>query len=126
VPAEKIVVGVPFYGHQWGEVADVNHGLMQHGKAIPHAFAPYHLIAKEMIGHGYVRYWDESAQAPYLYNADEHIFVTYDDPESLKLKCRYVLDEKLGGIMYWEHSSDTTGVLLGTIDEAFKSGAQQK
>ncbi len=124
VPPGKIVLGVPFYGHQWGEVADVNHGLMQHGKAIPHAYAPYHMIAKEMIGHGYVRYWDPIAQAPYLYNADAHIFVTYEDPESLKAKCRYVLDEKLGGVMYWDHSSDTTGELLETIDKAFKEGAR--
>ena len=34
VPARKIVLGVPFYGHLWGEVGAENHGLFQPGKPV--------------------------------------------------------------------------------------------
>ena len=116
VPAEKILLGVPFYGREWGEVPEQNHGLFQPGKAVPGANAQYSAIETEMLGHGFTRYWDAAANAPYLYNAEKHIFVSYEDPESLKAKCRYVRDHKLGGVMFWEYSGDASGKLLDTID----------
>ncbi len=121
VPANKIVLGVPFYGHEWGDVPDVNHGLFQPGKPVRGAFARYGNIVSTMINpmtpdNGYVRYWDPISKVPYLYNAETKIFVSYDDPESMALKAQYAVDHKLGGIMFWEYSGDPTGVLLSTID----------
>jgi len=118
VPSEKILLGVPFYGHEWGEVPDQNHGLFQTGKPIPAAYAPFHVIESSMLGHGFTRYWDEKAQVPYLYSNEKHIFVSYEDPESLKEKCEYVLDHKLGGVMFWEYFGDSGGALLQAIDSA--------
>lgn len=118
VPSEKIVLGVPFYGHVWGEVGDKNHGLFQHGKPVKGDWAPYAVISTEWINHGYTRYWDAAAQAPYLYNAEKQLFVSYEDPESLAAKCSYVLKNKLGGVMFWEYSGDASGVLVKTIDES--------
>jgi chitinase len=123
VPAEKILLGVPFYGHVWGEVSDRNHGLMQPGKAVPSAYAPYSAITGTMINQGYVRYWDPVASVPYLYNAEKHIFVSYEDRESLAAKCRYVVTQKLGGVMFWDYSGDPSGALLGVINESLHLGA---
>lgn len=117
VPAAKIVLGVPFYGHVWGEVDDADHGLFRPGKMIPNTFARYSNILDTMINNGFTRYWDAAASAPYLYSADKKIFVSYEDPESLALKCKYVLDHKLAGMMFWEYAADPTGALLNTIDE---------
>lgn len=117
VPASKLVLGVPFYGHTWGEVDDVDHGLFRPGKPIPHSFAHYGDIQSTMLNHGFARYWDSSASVPYLYNAQTKVFVSYEDPESLELKCKYVLDYKLRGVMFWEYSADPTGALLDTIDQ---------
>jgi chitinase len=39
---------------------------------------------------GYARYWHPEAQAPWLYNPDSQVFITYDDAESLALKAEYV------------------------------------
>jgi chitinase len=121
VPASKIVLGVPFYGHEWGDVQDVNHGLFQQGKPVPGAFAKYGNIVSTMINpltpdNGYVRYWDPVSKVPYLYNAKERTFVSYDDPESMGLKAQYAVDHKLAGVMFWDYSGDPTGVLLDTID----------
>lgn len=115
VPAAKILLGVPFYGHEWGSVPEQNHGLFQPGKAIPGAYLPFSTIDGQ-IGPGFIRYWDAAASVPYLYNAEKKIFVSYEDPESLKAKCKYVRDRKLGGMMFWEYASDPSGKLLSTVD----------
>lgn len=116
VPAAKILLGVPFYGREFGGVQDVNHGLFQPGKPVPGANAQYETIKAHMLGQGFTRYWDEAAKAPYLYSADQKIFVTYEDPESLRTKCQYVREHKLGGIMFWEYFGDPEGTLLQIVD----------
>lgn len=116
VPAEKLVLGVPFYGHMWGGVPDVNHGLFQPGKAIPNAYAPFSMIDSTLLNQGFTRYWDSTASVPFLYNAEKQIFVSYEDEKSLNLKCRYVQANDLAGIMFWSYTNDSNGKLLKTID----------
>lgn len=120
VPADKILLGVPFYGHEWGQVKDQNHGLFQVGKPVPGANANFNVIESTMLGHGFTRYWDEAAKVPYLYNAQRGIFVSYEDSESLKLKCQYIRSQKLGGVMFWEYFGDSNGKLLGTINSELR------
>lgn len=122
VPAEKLVLGVPFYGHVWGQVGSQNNGLFQPGQPVPNAFSNYAAIATTMIGEGYARYWDQASSVPYLYNAEKQIFVSYEDPESLSAKCKYVMHHQLAGVMFWEYGGDPTGMLLGTIDSVLASG----
>jgi chitinase len=126
VPAAKILLGVPFYGREWGEVPDQKHGLFQPGKAIPGAYAPYSAIDSTLFGQGFTRYWDDNAQVPYLYNAEKHIFVSYEDPESLKAKCSYVRGHKLGGVMFWEYFDDSQGNLLDTINRELDVGGSPR
>ncbi|PYQ03768.1 MAG: hypothetical protein DMF83_20240 [Acidobacteria bacterium] len=61
------------------------------------------------------RRWDRASQAPYLWSRERRIFVTYDDPESLRVKSRYIIEHGLGGAMFWEYYADPTGTLLGTL-----------
>jgi chitinase len=116
VPAEKILLGVPFYGHEWGQVKDQNHGLFQVGKAVPGAYTPFNVIDTTMLASGFTRHWDDASKVPYLYDPQQQIFVSYEDPESLKLKCHYIRAQKLAGIMFWEYSGDSNGKLLQTIN----------
>jgi chitinase len=115
VPASKLVLGVPFYGKVWANVPDIKHGLFQTGTEAPATYLPYSSLAS-LENNGYVRYWDASSSAPFLYNKDVQIFISYEDPESLAAKCKYVLDHKLAGIMFWEYSSDPSRILLKSID----------
>lgn len=119
VPASKIVLGVPFYGHVWGHVAATNHGLFQPGSAVPNTFAHYGDIAGAMLNQGFTRYWDSASKVPFLYNAEKQEFVSYEDPQSLALKCAYIERMHLAGIMFWEYNADPTGTLLNAIDNAF-------
>jgi len=116
VPADKIVLGVPFYGHVWGNVSATNNGLFQPGSPVPNAYTTYGTLTQDMTSHGFIRYWDAKALVPYLYNPQKKIFISYEDPESLALKCKYVIANHLAGMMFWEYESDPSGKLLDAID----------
>jgi chitinase len=124
VPAEKIVLGMPFYGRTWGDVMDQNHGLFQPGKDIPNTYGSYSAIASTMLDKGYTRYWDAKSSVPFLYNAEKHIFVSYEDPESAAAKCAYVKAHHLGGVMFWDYESDPSGTLLHAIRKALDGDGQ--
>lgn len=68
---------------------------------------------------GYAKYWDEDAQAAYLWNGSS--FISYESPEALALKCRYVREQGLRGIMYWEHGCDKTHQLLQVLRREMES-----
>jgi chitinase len=119
VPPRKIVLGVPFYGHVWGDVPPTDHGLFQPGVAVPNAFANYGNIVTSMLNQGFTRYWDAAASVPYLYGEQKREFVSYEDTESLALKCAYIRRKGLGGVMFWDYTGDPSGALLNTINTAF-------
>lgn len=114
VPREKIVLGVAFYGRSWAGVEKENNGLYQPYEAFSGALG-YNRIQNLMTQDGYERHWDEEAMAPFLWNPDSSIFISYEDPESLIHKSTYVIDNQLGGIMYWEHRHDHEGALLEVL-----------
>ena len=115
VPARKLVVGVPFYGRAFAAVNPDNHGLDQpYGKYA--GDYPWPKLVTDFIDrNGYVRYWDERAKVPYLWNERTRDFVSYEDPQSLALKAGFVKSRHLGGVMYWEQSQDPDGELLGVL-----------
>jgi len=126
VPADKIVLGVPFYGHVWGAVERANHGLYQRGKAMGSTYVQYGDLTKTMLGKGFDRYWDPVASAPYLYNTESGTFVSYEDPESLAAKCEYVVKQKLAGVMFWDYAGDPDGVLLDALNKGLLGTAAAK
>ena len=115
-PAEKLLIGAAFYSRKWENIRDRNHGFLQLAKTGA-AYGPnYQMLAESFIDkNGYVRYWDDEAKAPFLF--DGSTFITYDDEESLAWKCRYVKETGTGGIFYWCHEADRSGVLLKAIGQ---------
>jgi len=118
-PKERLLLGAGFYSRKWENVPDVNHGFLQLTRTGGGYGPGFTVLDNEYINkNGYVRYWDEEAKAPWLFNGST--FITYDDEESLRYKSRYVLDEGYGGIFYWEHGSDPSGKLLEAIYEVVR------
>jgi chitinase len=117
VQSNKIVLGVPFYGKGWTNVAATRNGLFQSGTSTHDLHLDYGSIESVLLkpGSGYVRYWDFSSDSPYLYNASAQTWVDYEDAESLAHKALYVRDYHLGGIMFWEYTGDPNNVLLDAI-----------
>ena len=61
------------------------------------------------------RYWDADAQVPYLYDPSRRLWISYDDPQSIKAKADFIKDRGLGGAMFWELSNDRSYALLDSL-----------
>ena len=120
VPPDKIVLGVAFYGRGFAGVTARNNGVNQPYEHFEGEHSYKGLVDRFIGKQGFVRYWDNRAQAPYLWNATTRVFISYDDPQSLALKARYVLQHRLGGIMFWELSQDRDDELLDVIDRGLQ------
>jgi len=116
IPANKLVIGAAFYGRMWENVSPTRNGLYQSGKF--KMGVNYNKFSQELSKEkGFVAYWDDVAKAPYSYNAEKKLYITYDDKKSMELKTKYVADTKLNGIMFWELTNDTyTDGLLDAIN----------
>ncbi len=123
VPASKLVVGAGFYGKAWVAENAANNGMgqprvhpAQNQGVAQGQGGGYTKIKDTMIGqNGYKRYWDKRAKAPYLFNKESKVFVTYDDERSIQEKIKYVRKNDLAGIFFWEYFSDPQQYLLNTI-----------
>lgn len=112
VPADKIVVGVPFYGYEWTEVPPGSQGLFQPYDTMRQI--SYSEIMETFADN--IPLVDEQAQASWLYDAASQRMVSYDTPQSIAAKAAFVRDNGLGGMMIWELSQDKAeGVLLDTL-----------
>lgn len=89
VPAEKLVLGVPFYGKGNREDEGVK------------AFLKTHTLPE-----GYERRWSEESQVPYIVDAEGRFVFGDENVKSLSAKCQYILDHHLRGGMYWDYHSD--------------------
>lgn len=105
---KKIVMGIAFYGR---------YGLLNNKFEVARGFG-YQRILELKSTMNY--YFDEEAKAPIIYNDD--YFVSFDDEASVTEKCKYVINNKMAGVMFWEINSDKTGILLNTIDKVLKKG----
>ncbi|MCL4782250.1 MAG: glycoside hydrolase family 9 protein [Bryobacterales bacterium] len=122
VPAEKIVLGVPFYGRAWASVSATNHGLYQPASEARERLGGSFQGIKTRLENkdGFIRYWDDISKAPYLYNAERQLFVSYEDEQSIQFKAQYVKERRLGGMMFWEYSADPENKLLDAINKGLK------
>jgi chitinase len=120
VPSEKIVIGIAFYGKGWQMESTDNNGL--YGKAVKQARGGGFTYLKDSLvnKNGYKQYWDGKAKAPFLFNPEKKIFISYDDERSVKEKCKYVKRHHLAGAMFWEYNSDKKEYLLKVIADKFK------
>ena len=104
VPAEKLVLGVPFYGH--GD------------KNLYPDFVDYNKLA---LKDGLKEMYDEEACVPYYVDADGKLVMTFDNKKSLQKKAEYVNYYGLGGIMFWDAGGDTEDhELMKTIKKKLK------
>ena len=112
IPPEKIVVGLPFYGRTWKWVVN--------RKSATGLGEPFDWFGPD-VGYAnldftrFKRGWDDVAKAPYLWDAASGTFISYEDPQSIAEKARWVKANHLGGVMYWEHRHDPSQTLLGAV-----------
>jgi chitinase len=119
VPANKLVVGMGFYGKGWEMQTTANNGLFQR-TAKPSRAGGFGYIKDSLENKsGFVKYWDDVAKSPYIFNAEKKIFISYDDERSIKEKCDYIKKHNLRGAMFWEYEDDLKEHLLTVIAKEF-------
>ena len=122
VPANKIILGVPFYGRGWTNVPNVNNGLYQSGTAAPstwEAGIEDYKVLKNLTG--YTKHYDSASGSMWIYNGTT--FWTYDDPTILAQKMAYINSKGLGGAMAWElDGDDSAGSLMNAVYNGLNSG----
>nr|1H0G_A Chain A, CHITINASE B [Serratia marcescens]1H0G_B Chain B, CHITINASE B [Serratia marcescens]1H0I_A Chain A, CHITINASE B [Serratia marcescens]1H0I_B Chain B, CHITINASE B [Serratia marcescens] len=145
VPSAKIVMGVPFYGRAFKGVSGGNGGQYSSHSTPgedPYPSTDYWLVGceecvrdkdpriasyrqlEQMLqgNYGYQRLWNDKTKTPYLYHAQNGLFVTYDDAESFKYKAKYIKQQQLGGVMFWHLGQDNrNGDLLAALDRYFNA-----
>jgi chitinase len=116
VPAHKIILGAAFYARMF-EVSDTNSQGLYRPAHFYRGISYRRLYDTVSATNGFVQYWDPVANAPYAFNAQRKMQVTYDDSLSIARKTEYVIKKGLGGIMFWQLMDDKgSGGLLDVID----------
>jgi len=119
-PSEKIVLGVPLYGHSFENTEGLYNGFSKptDGSWLPGGEGIYDY--KRLPFPGSIELYDEKLVASYTYNPSEKKFISYESPRSMAVKLQYIKDMKLGGTMFWEGSADhTAGFDRSLITQAY-------
>lgn len=119
IDRRQIGVGAGFYGSCWSAPVTAPGQDPGGGKII----ASDNDMSYANLVAGYIspanQRWDAAAQVPYLSNpagigAKRCTFVSYEDERSLAAKARYVVNQRLGGMIIW------------TINQGYVPGAYER
>ncbi|MCH2171894.1 glycosyl hydrolase family 18 protein [Myxococcota bacterium] len=131
VPREKLVLGSPLYTRAWVGVASGSDGGYAEpaSGAAPGSFWDQSGMYdyKDLLGrlreseNRWELYWDDNAQAAYLYNDGQGIFSSFETPGNVALKVSWARSKGLGGMMFWELSGDARADDESLISAAFQS-----
>jgi len=135
VPPNKLVLGAPFMGQAWKVESSNNNGYNQVGDANiegepsnnnMEGFWSYnslrsegYLVDPKTPSSSWVRTWHSDVKSPTIYNRKKHIYISYDDVDSMCERAKYVKDKKIGGIMVWETGQDYKRELLDSLLDCY-------
>ncbi|XP_038167284.1 acidic mammalian chitinase-like [Arvicola amphibius] len=105
-PAEKLIVGVPEYGHNFLLSNPYNNGIgaptSGAGPAGPYTreagFWAYYEVCT-FLRNGATEVWDAPQEVPYAYKDNE--WVGYDNIRSFNVKTQWLKQNNFGGAMIW-------------------------
>ncbi|MEU7526175.1 glycosyl hydrolase family 18 protein [Saccharothrix sp. NPDC042600] len=106
VRPDRLVLGTPFYGRGFQvREAGPDHGLYQ-----PYESAfwvdGYDEVQRLRATPGWTEHWHPVARSPWLYNAAERKFVSYENPRSIGIRAQYAKNRGLRGTFMWELGHD--------------------
>ena len=115
VPAQKLVLGVPYYGRAFANVTGASGSptsvFQPFAGAAAGTFEPgtlnyYNITQNIKQNRQFKKHWDALAKTSWAFDRRAKTFVAYDSERALKAKCKYVHQSGLGGIMVWELSQE--------------------
>ena len=102
VPAEKLLVGLPFYARGFRELTP--YSVVEEKNSELHTIYIYSELAKK-LEQGWTRQWNVENRAPWMTSPDGGESVGFDDPESIAGKVRWARDHGYG-VMIWAIGQD--------------------
>lgn len=88
---------------------------MWHAKNLENNILPTYLAAyglnpatdpNDQLSGTYVRHYDTTLVAPWLWNAQKKVFISTEDETPTTTKADYIVDKGIGGVMIWELAGD--------------------
>jgi chitinase len=98
IPRDKLVLGLAFYGKEF-------RATKLYGTQLGTGYILYPEVTNN-LKNGWIYYWDEVSQVPYLVDPSNSAIDTFDDPKSLARKCDYAKENNLSGVMIWALGQD--------------------
>ena len=119
VPKNRMVMGVPFYGKSQ-KVPDKEKYPQQYEEYLKNKIFDYSVRYYEMpdilekgtykgkpLARKVYRRWESTSMVPYLVDDTGLNVLSYDDPESVEIKGKFVKANGHLGAMFWEYRCDT-------------------
>ena len=129
VPAAKVILGAPLYTRAWSGVADGGDGgyLETSSAAAAGTFEKGVYDYKDLVAQmqtsagSWKLYWDDTAQAAYVYDAAGDTFSSFETRASIAQKSDWAERLGLGGMMFWDITGDALGTSESLVDAAYES-----
>ena len=127
-PANKLVLGVPFYFRGWtGVPAGSNYGLYQSATGASPAqtytqeagIADWKELAAKGLTTGSTVHWDPTTQSAWIYDGTN--FYTGDTPQAITARGQYASSNGLGGIFAFSfEGDDASGSLINAMNSSMQ------
>lgn len=117
VPASKIILGMPTFGHSYAGVSELQVDNTAPGKPFETGGAPgpstqlagflAYFEVSDMIKKQQLTFGTDSVTSTALgFNLSTKNWVSFDTPDTIKLKAELVLKHHLAGVMFWSLDND--------------------
>ena len=125
----QLVLGAPLYTRAWQGAADGGDGGYAESTsgAAPGTFEKGVYDYKDLLGqvqdpaNGWQLYWDDTAQASYVYQPSTGIFSSFETPSSIAQKSEWATALGLGGMMFWDITNDALDSSESLVKAAYDS-----
>ncbi|XP_060171867.1 uncharacterized protein LOC132603027 isoform X2 [Lycium barbarum] len=122
VPAQKLVLGIPFYGYAWRLVNSSIHGL----RAPAHGNSSVGSNDGGSMTYSQIKDYIVQSRATTVYNAtivgdycySGNTWISYDDTHSVRKKVSYIKSRGLRGYFAWQIAADSDLVLSQAASQA--------
>ncbi|KAI4502005.1 hypothetical protein M0802_002687 [Mischocyttarus mexicanus] len=107
MPRDKIVIGIPTYGHSYKLDNPLNHKLLApatgFGQLGIKGFVAYSTIC-QFLNSGAISVFENTSKVPYAYK--DYEWISYDNNQSIYYKTKWILDNNFKGAMVFSLNTD--------------------
>ncbi|XP_021723508.1 acidic mammalian chitinase-like [Chenopodium quinoa] len=124
VPAKKLVLGVPFYGHAWTLANSNNNGILapatnNENTLVPEGTPKYMEIKPFISKNGAKVVYNSSYVFNYCYSGTT--WIAYDDTQAIATKVAYAKRNALNGYFAWKINQDLNWALSTKASQTWGS-----